>query len=152
MCSSRVALRRWRAWILNKLLLPSWASSRGGNLGVLLAGVKALTMFLTMVVFVTMYICMFSKCLTWCVVLSYRCDFTVQFDNKTNTSVFQLLQQACFQMVTISYDNKQNVFQHQQRLVYTRLMWGEYFTAVYKSLWSYCSSLNSLNVANLSHK
>ena len=59
-------------------------------------------------------------------VLTYRHDFDVRFDRKTTTSVFQLLQQACFQMAKTSYDSKQNASQDQQRLVYTHFMWGEY--------------------------
>ena len=135
--------------------------------------------FLQWLTFVTVYACMFSsKCLTWYVVHPYRCDFAVQFGGKTTTSVFQLLQQACFQMVTLSYNNKSSA--SQQRLVYARFMWGEYVLNAYHnnikrgfqeppstkqhphththtkknyiSLWSYCSSLNSLNVTDLFHK
>ena len=36
MCSWKIVLRRWRAWIHNKLPPPSWASSRGEHLPYLL--------------------------------------------------------------------------------------------------------------------
>ena len=64
-------------------------------------------------------------------VFLYRHDFDVQFDGDIPTSVFNMLQQACFQMAKTSYKIWQKEgsatkpSQHHQRFVYSRFMWGQ---------------------------
>ena len=66
-----------------------------------------------------------------CDAFLYRHDFDVQFDSDIPTSVFNLLQQACFQMAKTSYriwqkeGSATKPSQHHQRFVYSRFMWGQ---------------------------
>ena len=80
--------------------------------------------------------------------LSCRCDFTVQFGSSDPTSVFQLLQQACLQMISISHSIHQketNPTKSPQpylyhKFVYNRFMWGECMSVcVSKCMWVYRS-------------
>ena len=71
-----------------------------------------------------------SYCLTWYVMFSFRRDFPVQFDGETPTSVFHLLQKACFQMNKTSKTSAAKASQQlYQGFVYTCFMWGEYVSA-----------------------
>ena len=114
MCSSETALRRWRAWTLSSLPLPSWASFRGEHLHRNCAGVEG-----TQKVQIAFIIVCGISC---------RCNFCVQFDSGNPTSVFQLLQEACLQMGKISHSNMRKAsasrLHFYQRFVYSRFMWG----------------------------
>ena len=73
-------------------------------------------------------------------VLPNRHNFAVQFGSENPTGVFQLLQQACLEMIKISYHVHmkgsgvcgRHVY---QGFVYSRFMWGEFvFVDMYSFL------------------
>ena len=123
MCSSEIVFGRWRIWIHNELLPPSWASSKGEHLHMSLQKLKVFILQLLEPVITFIIVCG----------ISCRGDFDVQFDSNNSTSAFQLLQETCIHMSRFSHSimqkkasaAKQSEQQLYQRFVYSRFMWGK---------------------------
>ena len=138
MCSSEIVLRRWRTWIHNKLLPPSWASSRGEHLHRSLQKLKVLIYTVIPLTCEEVQIKFIIVC-----GISCRGDFSVQFDSNNSTNAFQLLQETCIHMSRFSYimqkkasAAKQSEQQLYQRFVYSRFMWGK---CEWKEYWIWVS-------------